>query len=46
MKIAFSNVDASIDWRILVSDRQRAQFGANPGYNNVMPEPIRRQKSI
>eukprot|EP00913_Durusdinium_trenchii_P000876 g815.t1 len=25
MKIAFSNVDASIDWRILVSDGQRAQ---------------------
>jgi len=31
-KIVFSNVDASIDWRILVPDGERARFGPNPGY--------------
>jgi len=46
MKIAFSNVDASIDWRILVSDGQRAQFGPNPGYRDDDQAGIRRQKSI
>eukprot|EP00931_Biecheleriopsis_adriatica_P049896 TRINITY_DN28874_c0_g1_i1.p1 TRINITY_DN28874_c0_g1~~TRINITY_DN28874_c0_g1_i1.p1 ORF type:complete len:539 (-),score=109.08 TRINITY_DN28874_c0_g1_i1:40-1656(-) len=37
VKIAFSNVDASIDWRILVADGNRARFGANPGYAESLP---------
>lgn len=31
-RMLFSNVDASIDWRILVSDGDRAPWGKNPGY--------------
>ncbi|CAE7732361.1 unnamed protein product [Symbiodinium sp. CCMP2592] len=44
MKIAFSNVDASIDWRILVSDDRRARFGSNPGYRDEVEGPVRRQR--
>ncbi|CAK0825862.1 unnamed protein product, partial [Prorocentrum cordatum] len=31
-RIVFSNVDASIDWRILVRDGVQGAFGSNPGY--------------
>lgn len=31
-RVLFSNVDASIDWRILVADGARAPWAANPGY--------------
>ncbi|CAJ1346106.1 unnamed protein product [Effrenium voratum] len=47
MKVAFSNVDASIDWRILVSDGQRSRFGSNPGYRDELPKAeLRRQRSF
>lgn len=32
-RMLFSNVDASIDWRILVADGDRAPWGRNPGYS-------------
>jgi len=31
-RILFSNVDASIDWRILVKEGDRTPWGENPGY--------------
>mmetsp|Transcript_70252 Transcript_70252/g.139160 ORF Transcript_70252/g.139160 Transcript_70252/m.139160 type:complete len:533 (-) Transcript_70252:97-1695(-) len=31
-RMLFSNVDASIDWRILVADGEQAPWGRNPGY--------------
>jgi glycerol-3-phosphate cytidylyltransferase-like family protein len=31
-RILFSNVDASIDWRILVRDGAKTSWGKNPGY--------------
>lgn len=31
-RVLFSNVDASIDWRILVADGAKAVWGQNPGY--------------
>eukprot|EP00930_Biecheleria_cincta_P036367 TRINITY_DN24948_c0_g1_i1.p1 TRINITY_DN24948_c0_g1~~TRINITY_DN24948_c0_g1_i1.p1 ORF type:complete len:546 (+),score=101.42 TRINITY_DN24948_c0_g1_i1:27-1640(+) len=45
VKVAFSNVDASIDWRILVSDGDRACFGPNPGYAESAEKP-KRKKSV
>jgi len=33
-RVLFSNVDASIDWRILVADGAKAVFGQNPGYTS------------
>lgn len=35
-RILFSNVDASIDWRILVRDGVKTSWGQNPGYNEKM----------
>mmetsp|Transcript_141589 Transcript_141589/g.394669 ORF Transcript_141589/g.394669 Transcript_141589/m.394669 type:complete len:512 (-) Transcript_141589:93-1628(-) len=32
-RVVFSNVDASIDWRILVADGDTTQWGENPGYS-------------
>jgi len=37
-RILFSNVDASIDWRVLVRDGAKTSWGKNPGY---APEPRR-----
>jgi len=31
-RVIFSNVDASIDWRILVQDGKTTKWGENPGY--------------
>mmetsp|Transcript_32126 Transcript_32126/g.58749 ORF Transcript_32126/g.58749 Transcript_32126/m.58749 type:complete len:524 (-) Transcript_32126:27-1598(-) len=36
-RIIFSNVDASIDWRILVKDGKRTPWGSNPGYQSESP---------
>jgi len=33
-RVVFSNVDASIDWRILVADGSSAVWGKNPGYSS------------
>ncbi|CAK0880618.1 unnamed protein product [Prorocentrum cordatum] len=45
-RIVFSNVDASIDWRILVRDGAQGAFGANPGYaGGSAPEGRGRSKS-
>jgi len=36
-RILFSNVDASIDWRILVKDGAKTSWGKNPGYTGQNP---------
>eukprot|EP00928_Gymnodinium_smaydae_P037028 TRINITY_DN25775_c0_g1_i1.p1 TRINITY_DN25775_c0_g1~~TRINITY_DN25775_c0_g1_i1.p1 ORF type:complete len:566 (-),score=131.37 TRINITY_DN25775_c0_g1_i1:124-1734(-) len=35
-QVLFSNVDASIDWRILVADGAKGVFGKAPGYGESM----------
>lgn len=32
-RVFFSNVDASIDWRILVNSSEKSTWGRNPGYS-------------
>ncbi|CAE8598509.1 unnamed protein product, partial [Polarella glacialis] len=39
VRVAFSNVDASIDWRILVQDGALARWGQNPGYAEAPLSP-------
>lgn len=38
-RILFSNVDASIDWRILVRDGAKTSWGKNPGYSGRAASP-------
>lgn len=46
-RVAFSNVDASIDWRILVTEGAKTPWGENPGYAETpkTSEPKSRSKS-
>jgi glycerol-3-phosphate cytidylyltransferase-like family protein len=44
-RVFFSNVDASIDWRILVRDDDNARWGHNPGYDCPTPGSAKKRRA-